>query len=59
VAAGVLPATQIHPRQRDALNDPDDGRLLRSLSMLAGFCNLAWAVVVVLMIVRPGYTEGA
>jgi hypothetical protein len=58
-AAGVLLATQIYPRQRDALNDPDDGRRLRSLSMLAGFYNLAWAVVVVLMIVRPGYTAGA
>ncbi|MFI7708573.1 hypothetical protein [Nonomuraea sp. NPDC049480] len=56
--AGVLLATQIYPRQRDALSDPDDGRRLRSLSMLAGFYNLTWAVVVVMMIVRPGSGPG-
>ncbi|MFI7135258.1 hypothetical protein ACIBQ1_57060 [Nonomuraea sp. NPDC050153] len=52
--AGALLATQIHPRQRAALDEPGDERRLRTLSMLAGFYNLAWAVVVVLMIVRPG-----
>ncbi|MET7330770.1 hypothetical protein [Nonomuraea sp. NPDC005650] len=52
--AGALLATQIHPRQRVALDEPGDERRLRTLSMLAGFYNLAWAVVVVLMIVRPG-----
>jgi uncharacterized membrane protein len=52
--AGALLAFLIYPAQRDALAEPDDGRRLRSLSMLAGFYNLLWAVVVVLMIVRPG-----
>ncbi|MEV4840733.1 hypothetical protein AB0K05_39960 [Nonomuraea sp. NPDC049486] len=52
--AAVLLATQIYPRQRDALRDPDDGSRLRALSMLAGFYNLVWAAVVVLMVVRPG-----
>ncbi|MFF3442722.1 hypothetical protein [Streptosporangium sp. NPDC002721] len=53
-AAGGLLALRIYPGQRDALADPDDGRRLRALSMLAGFYNLLWAVVVVLMIARPG-----
>ncbi|MEV0200957.1 hypothetical protein [Nonomuraea sp. NPDC050691] len=53
VAGGLL-ATQIHPRQRQALREPGDARRLRTLSMLAGIYNLAWAAVVVLMIVRPG-----
>ncbi|MET7461163.1 hypothetical protein [Nonomuraea sp. NPDC005501] len=53
VAGGLL-ATQIHPRQREALRAPGDGRALRTLSMLAGVYNLAWAVVVIIMIVRPG-----
>jgi hypothetical protein len=52
--AGALLATQIYPRQRDALSDPGDGRRLRTLSMLAGIYNLTWAIVVVMMIVRPG-----
>ncbi|MFF4619156.1 hypothetical protein [Nonomuraea jabiensis] len=52
--AGALLATQIYPRQRAALGEPGDERPLRALSMLAGFYNLAWAAVVVLMIVRPG-----
>jgi hypothetical protein len=53
VAGGVL-ALQIYPRQRDALAKPGDEKGLRRLSMLAGIYNLLWAVVVVLMIVRPG-----
>lgn len=53
VAGGLL-ALQIYPRQRDALAAPDDGRRLRTLSTLAGIYNLLWAIVVVLMIVRPG-----
>ncbi|GAB2703153.1 hypothetical protein [Nocardia thraciensis] len=51
--AGAL-LVQIAPMQREALERPDDGRRLRTLSMLAGIYNLLWAVVVVLMIVRPG-----
>jgi hypothetical protein len=53
-AAGVLLALVIYPRQRAALAEPDDGARLRSLTMYAGIYNLRWAVVVVLMIVRPG-----
>ncbi|WP_228828974.1 hypothetical protein [Nocardia cyriacigeorgica] len=52
VAGGLLGA-QIYPLQREALRTPDDGRRLRTLSMLAGIYNLLWTVVVVLMIVRP------
>jgi zinc transporter ZupT len=52
--AGGLLALLIHPRQREALAHPDNGARLRRLSMLAGIYNLVWAVVVVLMIVRPG-----
>jgi hypothetical protein len=51
--AGALLALWIAPRQRDALDEPDDGTRLRTLSMLAGIYNLLWAVVVILMIVRP------
>jgi hypothetical protein len=53
VAGGLL-ALQIYPRQRDALTSPDNGSQLRRLGMLAGIFNLLWAIVVVLMIVRPG-----
>ncbi|MEU4706590.1 hypothetical protein AB0G00_09155 [Nocardia salmonicida] len=53
VAGGLL-AVQIVPMQRDALDQPDDGKRLRVLSMLAGIYNLLWTAVVVLMIVRPG-----
>ncbi|MFC5748400.1 hypothetical protein [Actinomadura rugatobispora] len=53
-AAGILLAALIYPRQKQALAEPDDGARLRTLSMLAGFYNLLWAIVVILMIVRPG-----
>ncbi|MGI5289062.1 hypothetical protein ACQEVF_37755 [Nonomuraea polychroma] len=59
IVAGGLLATQIWPRQRAALSTPDDGRRLRTLSMLAGVYNLVWAIVVVLMIVRPGAAPDA
>ncbi|WP_440073404.1 hypothetical protein [Streptosporangium sp. OZ121] len=52
--AGGLLALRIYPEQRDALAAPDDGGRLRGLSMVAGIYNLLWAVVVVLMIARPG-----
>jgi Na+/proline symporter len=58
-AAGALLALQIYPRQRDALAEPGGRDRLRPLSMLAGLYNLLWAVVVVLMIVRPGAAPGA
>ncbi|GAA4902656.1 hypothetical protein LX16_0204 [Stackebrandtia albiflava] len=57
--AAVLLAAQIHPRQRTALWEPGTVRDLRTLAMLAGFYNLIWAAVVVLMIVRPGYEVAA
>ncbi|WP_436764120.1 hypothetical protein [Streptosporangium sp. V21-05] len=53
-AAGGLLALRIHPGQRDALAEPDDGGRLRALSMTSGIYNLLWAAVVVLMIARPG-----
>jgi hypothetical protein len=53
-AAGLLLALVIYPRQKAALAEPDGGARLRSLAMYAGIYNLLWAVVVVLMIVRPG-----
>jgi uncharacterized membrane protein len=56
-AAGILLAVLIYPRQKQALAEPGDAARLRTLSMLAGFYNLLWAVVVVLMIVRPGAAE--
>ena len=52
--AGGLLGLFIHPAQREALREPDDGTRLRTLSMTAGIYNLLWAIVVVLMIVRPG-----
>ncbi|MFI6505891.1 hypothetical protein [Nonomuraea typhae] len=57
--AALLLATQIHPRQRDALAAPARPARLRTLGMISGFYNLTWAAVVVLMIVRPGSGEGA
>ena len=53
-AAGLLLALVIYPRQKAALAEPDGGARLRSLAMYAGIYNVLWAVVVVLMIVRPG-----
>ncbi|MFC4120641.1 hypothetical protein [Nonomuraea zeae] len=54
IAAGGLLALQIIPRQREALAEPGPGDRLRRLGMFAGIYNLLWAIVVVLMIVRPG-----
>ena len=53
VAGGLL-ALQITPRQRAALAAPESTTGLRQLGMWTGVFNLLWAVVVVLMIVRPG-----
>jgi hypothetical protein len=52
--AGALLMLQIVPGQSAALAAPDDGTQLRRLAMLAGVFNLLWAVVVVLMVSRPG-----
>lgn len=56
VAAGLLAAV-ILPGQRRVL-DGATGAAKR-LAMTTGAFNLLWAVVVVLMIVRPGSTTGA
>jgi hypothetical protein len=53
IAGGML-ALQIAPRQRAALAAQANAAGLRQLGMLTGAFNLLWAVVVVLMIVRPG-----
>ncbi|TDC74513.1 hypothetical protein [Streptomyces hainanensis] len=62
VAAAVL-AMAVLPGQRQVLAAPaggagDPGAAAR-LAMLTGVFNLLWAIVVVLMIVRPGSTTGA
>ena len=63
VAAGVLGAL-ILPAQRRMLDGTDTDRtvvgpgLARRLTAATGAFNLLWAVVVVLMIVRPGSTTG-
>jgi hypothetical protein len=51
VAGGLL-ALRIVPAQRDLLAAPDGP--LAPIRALTGVFNLLWAVVVVLMIVRPG-----
>ncbi|KAA5835973.1 hypothetical protein ABT337_23680 [Saccharopolyspora hirsuta] len=59
IAAGVL-ALVILPAQRRLLDEPREmlGTVSR-LAMTTGIFNVLWAVVVVLMIVRPGSTTGA
>ncbi|MEU4766541.1 hypothetical protein AB0H12_25135 [Actinosynnema sp. NPDC023794] len=56
VAAGLL-AWAILPAQRRVLDGASDAA--KRLAMTTGVFNLLWAVVVVLMIVRPGSTTGA
>lgn len=56
VAAALL-ALGILPAQGRALGG--DGGAAKRLSMTTGVFNLLWAVVVVLMIVRPGSSTGA
>lgn len=60
VAAGVLLATVIVPGQRRVLAaiEHDEQPTGPNLGMVTGFFALLWAVVVVLMIVRPGSTTG-
>ncbi|MFK4761534.1 hypothetical protein ACI3KS_11415 [Microbacterium sp. ZW T5_45] len=52
--AGGLLALRIVPAQRDALDAALEPSGARTLRMLTGLFNLLWAVVVVLMVVRPG-----
>lgn len=58
IAAGIL-VLLILPRQQRLLAEPKDERGTVRLAMVTGMFNLVWAVVVVLMIVRPGSTTGA
>lgn len=58
VAAAVLIGL-ILPSQRRLLTDFQDAAAGRRLGMQTGIFNLLWAVVVVLMIYRPGSTTGA
>ena len=56
LALAILPGQQ---RMLDAATEPAAlPALARRLSMLTGVFNLRWAVVVVLMIARPGSTTG-
>ncbi|MDA3645856.1 hypothetical protein LZ318_16305 [Saccharopolyspora indica] len=59
IAAAVL-ALAILPAQRRLLDKPREmlGTVSR-LAMVTGIFNVLWAIVTVLMIVRPGSTTGA
>ncbi|MGX8909520.1 hypothetical protein ACR820_30535 [Streptomyces netropsis] len=61
--AAVILAALVLPGQSAALAALDKGSgttaALRRLAMYTGVFNLLWAVVTVLMIVRPGSTTGA
>ncbi|MCI2418145.1 hypothetical protein MOQ72_11970 [Saccharopolyspora sp. K220] len=60
IAAAIL-ALAILPNQRRLLASPQNSPLALAtrLTMLTGLFNVLWAIVVVLMIVRPGSTTGA
>ena len=57
IAAAVVLGFAVLPAQAEALGTA--GVSARRLGMTAGIFNLLWAVVVVLMVVRPGSTTGA
>ncbi|WP_062213481.1 hypothetical protein [Streptomyces sp. NBRC 109706] len=58
LAGAILPAQErlLEPAASDA---DEPARAARRLAMITGIFNLLWAVVVVLMIVRPGSTTSA
>jgi hypothetical protein len=58
-AAGAMLAALILPGQQRLLAAPANRTGAARLAMTTGVFNLLWAVVVVLMIVRPGSTTGA
>lgn len=64
-AAAAVLAASILPAQRRALDLTADtdaltaSRLPAKLGMSTGIFNLLWAIVTVLMIIRPGSTTGA
>lgn len=61
--AGLLLAFAVLPRQAGALTGLESGTDPRptagQLGMLTGIFNLLWAIVVILMIVRPGSTTAS
>jgi uncharacterized membrane protein len=57
IAAAVVLGFAVLPAQAAALGSSPVSA--RRLGMTAGIFNLLWAVVVVLMVVRPGSTTGA
>jgi hypothetical protein len=65
VAAGALLGVRILPVQRSLVHSAGEraptavAARVRTLVVATGVFNLLWAVVVVLMIVRPGSTTGA
>ncbi|WP_433201547.1 hypothetical protein ACQP00_30715 [Dactylosporangium sp. CS-047395] len=58
MAAAALLGLVILPRQRRFVSGAADVAAAGRLGMVTGVFNLLWAVVVVLMIVRPGSTTG-
>ncbi len=64
-AAAAMLVALVLPGQRRVLRQLDDGPgsepppAVRMLGMQAGVFNLLWAIVVVLMVYRPGSTTGA
>ncbi|GGN45737.1 putative membrane protein [Actinoplanes campanulatus] len=58
-AAAAVLVLAVLPRQRLLLATADDTRAPARLAMFTGLFNILWAVVTVLMIVRPGSTTGA
>ncbi|GAA4611645.1 hypothetical protein [Saccharopolyspora hordei] len=59
-AAAAVLALVVLPAQRRLLDAPREAAgLVGRLAMTTGLFNVLWAVVVVLMVVRPGSTTGA
>ncbi|NWF26529.1 hypothetical protein HW130_09625 [Streptomyces sp. PKU-EA00015] len=58
-AAGVGPGTGVDTDVDTATSEATRSAAARRLAMVTGIFNLLWAVVVVLMVVRPGSTTGA
>jgi hypothetical protein len=59
IAAAAVLGFLVLPSQAAALAGPHQSPPPARLGMTAGLFNLLWAVVVVLMVVRPGSTTGA
>ncbi|MER5770105.1 hypothetical protein [Streptomyces sp. NPDC001985] len=59
IAAGILALAILPGQERVLAGGEGTARTAARLSGLTGIFNLLWAVVVVLMIARPGSTTGA